>query len=72
MRKKIIEYVKIFPQFSLEETEISPFELLSANEIWLTNSISGIIPVSTYRNKSLSNYVAKIFINYLNKKNNRF
>ena len=68
MRKKIIEYVKIFPQFSLEETEISPFELLSANEIWLTNSISGIIPVSTYRNKSLSNYVAKIFINYLNKK----
>ena len=68
MRKKIIEYVKLVPEFSIEETVISPFDLLSANEIWLTNSISGIITVTNYRNKSFSNDVAKIFIDFLNKK----
>lgn len=68
MRKKIIEYVKLIPEFSIEETAISPFDLLSANEIWLTNSISGIITVTNYRNKSFSNDVAKIFIDFLNKK----
>ena len=68
MRKKIIEYVKLIPEFSIEETVISPFDLLSANEIWLTNSISGIINVTNYRNKSFSNDVAKIFIDFLNKK----
>ena len=68
MRKKIIEYVKLLPEFSIEETVISPFDLLSANEIWLTNSISGIITVTNYRNKSFSNDVAKIFIDFLNKK----
>jgi len=68
MRKKIIEYVKLLPEFSIEETVISPFDLLSANEIWLTNSISGIITVTNYRNKSFSNDIAKIFIDFLNKK----
>ena len=68
MRKKIIEYVKLIPEFSIEETVISPFDLLSANEIWLTNSISGIINVTNYRNKSFSNDIAKIFIDFLNKK----
>ena len=68
MRKKIIEYIKLIPEFSIEETVISPFDLLSANEIWLTNSISGIITVTNYRNKSFSNDVAKIFIDFLNKK----
>ena len=68
MRKKIIEYIKLIPEFSIEETVISPFDLLSANEIWLTNSISGIINVTNYRNKSFSNDVAKIFIDFLNKK----
>ena len=68
MRKKIIEYVKLLPKFFIEETVISPFDLLSANEIWLTNSISGIINVTNYRNKSFSNDIAKIFIDFLNKK----
>ena len=44
------------------------FELLSADEIWVTNSIKGIIPVTDYRKKSLSNTIAAEFINFLNKK----
>ena len=68
MRKKIIEYFKFFPEYNLEETTISPFELLSVQEIWLTNSISGIVPITSYRNKKFTNDFAKIFINFLNKK----
>ena len=68
MRKKIIEYSKFFPEYNLEETTISPFELLSAKEIWLTNSILGIVPVTSYRNKIFTNDLAKIFIKFLNKK----
>ena len=68
MRKKIISYVKFFPQLSIIEDNISPFELLSADEIWITNSIHGIVPVSNYRKKTLSNKTAKIFIDFLNNK----
>ena len=66
MRKKIITYMKFFPQFSLVEDDISPFELLSADEIWVTNSINGIIPVTNYRKKTLNNKTAKSFIDFLN------
>lgn len=68
MRKKIIDYIKFFDKLSLKEIDISPFELLSADEIWVTNSIKGIIPVTDYRKKSLSNTIAAEFINFLNKK----
>jgi branched-chain amino acid aminotransferase len=66
MRKKIITYMKFFPKFSLVEDDISPFELLSADEIWVTNSINGIIPVTNYRKKTLNNKTAKSFIDFLN------
>ena len=68
MRKKIIEYSNFFPEYNLEETTISPFELLSAQEIWLTNSVMGIVPVTSYRNKTFTNDLAKVFIDFLNKK----
>ena len=68
MRKKIIDYIKFFDKLTLKEIDISPFELLSADEIWVTNSIKGIIPVTDYRKKSLSNTIAAEFINFLNKK----
>ena len=68
MRKKIIDYIKFFDKLSLKEIDISPFEILSADEIWVTNSIKGIIPVTDYRKKSLSNNIAAQFINFLNKK----
>ena len=68
IRKKIIDYIKFFDKLSLIEIDISPFELLSADEIWVTNSIKGIIPVTDYRKKSLSNTIAAEFINFLNKK----
>tara|TARA_B100000795_G_scaffold83927_1_gene60939 strand:- start:5414 stop:6250 length:837 start_codon:yes stop_codon:yes gene_type:complete len=68
MRKKIIELVNASPGLELNETKISPFELISSNEIWLTNSICGIIAISDYRNKKFSNTQAKHLIELINMK----
>ena len=46
--------------------KISLFELISSDEIWLTNSICGITAISEYRNKKFSNGLAKQLINSLN------
>lgn len=48
------------------ECTISPQNLLAADEVFLTNSISGIIWVEKYRTKEYGNVVAKKLINYLN------
>ncbi len=37
---------------SVVETELSPFELLRAEEIWLTNAVEGVRWVSAYRDHS--------------------
>ena len=66
MRKKIIEFFNKSTLLDFEEKNISPFELISSDEIWLSNSISGIIPVSEYRKKSFSNELALTLINELN------
>ena len=34
-----------------EETTVNPFDLQKADELWLTNSINGIIAVTNYRRK---------------------
>jgi len=38
--------------FEVLETELSPFELLKADEIWLSNAIEGIRWVSRYRDRT--------------------
>ena len=72
MRKKIIELIKKVPAYKIQEKDFSPFELVSSDEIWVTNSISGIIPVTEYRRKSFSNNIGTIIINYFNKQFTEF
>ena len=60
MRKKIIELIKKVPAYKIQEKDFSPYELVSSDEIWVTNSISGIIPVTEYRRKSFSNNIGTI------------
>ena len=67
MRKKIIELIKKVPKYEIQEKDFSPYELVSSDEIWVTNSISGIIPVTEYRRKSCTNNIGTIIINYFNK-----
>ena len=66
LRKKILSFSKLFPDISITEEDLSPFELLSADEIWMTNTISGIVPVTNYRKKMFSNVLARRFLETIN------
>jgi branched-chain amino acid aminotransferase len=54
VRMKIIEFFKDSDEFVLIEKTVSPFELLKADEIFLTNSIFEIQSVTKYRKKSFN------------------
>ena len=49
VRKKIIELLSKNDIYKIEETEISPFDFQKADEVFITNSIIGIQPVSNYK-----------------------
>jgi branched-chain amino acid aminotransferase len=68
MRKQIIEIVKLLPEYTIEESSISPFELQKADELFLTNIISGIQPITQYRRKRFSKEVSKKILTELNLK----
>lgn len=54
IRKKLIELLKKKIKFSVEEREISPFEIQKADELFITNSIIDIQSVHKYRKKVFS------------------
>lgn len=66
LRKQLIAIIKTLPEFSLEEASISPFEMQKADEIFITNVISGIVPITKYRKKVFGNDFARILISKLN------
>ena len=68
MRKQIMALVEKLPDYTLVEAVVSPFELQQADEIFITNVIGGIIPVSAYRKKSYNNTVARDLLGKLNAK----
>lgn len=68
LRKQIIKILGAMPDYILEETSVSPFELQKADEIFITNVITGIQPVSKYRKKEYSQEVAKELLAKLNVK----
>jgi branched-chain amino acid aminotransferase len=67
MRKQIID-IAGNNGFNVVETEkLLPGNLLEADEIFLTNAISGIRYVLAYKNKRYFKHTAQKFINELNK-----
>ncbi len=65
MRKQIIELIKQLPEFTFEESSISPFELQQADALFITNVITGIQPISKYRKKLYEASVAKMLLQKL-------
>ncbi|MCI2228183.1 aminotransferase class IV [Polaribacter sp. MSW13] len=51
VRNKVIEILQKNQDYTLEETSISPFEIQKADEVFITNAIIGIQPVSNYKKK---------------------
>ena len=66
LRKKLMEIIKKLEGYDLQETSISPFELQKADELFITNSIIGIRPISKYRKKEFGHTVAKDLLGKLN------
>ena len=68
LRGKLMEIIKKLPEFTLQEESISPFELQKADELFITNVITGIQPVSKYRKKEFKRDVAAELLSKLNVK----
>jgi branched-chain amino acid aminotransferase len=66
-RKKIIEILEKNKEYTLEETQVSPFELQKADEIFLTNAIAGVQSVTNYRKKKFETNVGQFFAAELKK-----
>lgn len=68
MRKQLIEIIKTISDYQFIEDSISPFELQKAGEIFITNVIIGIQPITKYRKKIYKTEVSKNLIKKLNVK----
>ncbi|MER3373793.1 MAG: aminotransferase class IV [Allomuricauda sp.] len=68
IRKKLMEVVGATDEFQLLEESVSPFELQKVDELFITNSIVGIQPISKYRKKQFVTTVSKKLVGKLNAK----
>ena len=68
MRTQLINLIKTLPDYELAEESISPFEIQKADEMFISNVIVGIQPVSKYRKKMFDNEVSKMLLQKLNVK----
>ena len=68
MRKQLIELLKNDSSYELLEASVSSFELQKADELFITNVIQGIQPISNYRKKGFETKVSKDLVNQLNAK----
>jgi branched-chain amino acid aminotransferase len=59
MRKQILALAKKIHHLEVLEEVISPFDLQKADELFITNVISGIQPISKYRKKEFTNQLSK-------------
>jgi branched-chain amino acid aminotransferase len=68
MRKQIIDIAKKIDTIELIEKEISPFDLQKAEELFITNVIIGIQPITKYRKKDFEVKLATQILEMLNAK----
>ena len=68
MRKQIIDLLKNSKDYELVEDSISPFELQKADEIFITNVIVGIQPITKYRKKLFTTEVSNNLLQKINVK----
>lgn len=68
IRKKLMEIISATEELELQEASISPFELQKADELFVTNTITGIQSITKYRKKQFGNAVAKSLVGKLNAK----
>jgi branched-chain amino acid aminotransferase len=65
-RKQIIALAKKMEGIEMVEAPISPFDLQKADELFITNSIQGIQPITQYRKKAYTTNVSAQLLEKLN------
>jgi branched-chain amino acid aminotransferase len=68
MRKNILAIAKTLDGIEVVEKSISPFDLQKAEELFITNVITGIQPITKYRKKEYQSTLAQKFVQKLNAK----
>ena len=68
IRKQVISICNQSKEYTIEEKSISPFDLQKADELFITNVIMGIQPITKYRKKEFTNNVSKELLQRLNTK----
>jgi branched-chain amino acid aminotransferase len=66
MRKQILALARKIENIEVVEDVISPFDLQKADELFITNVIKGIQPITRYRKKEFATDIAKVLVNKLN------
>jgi len=66
MRKQILALAKKVEGIEVVEEIISPFDLQKADELFLTNVITGIQPITKYRKKEFTSNLAHLLVQKLN------
>ncbi|RKR11139.1 branched-chain amino acid aminotransferase [Flavobacterium sp. 90] len=66
MRKQILALAKKVEGIEVLEEIISPFDLQKADELFLTNVIMGIQPITKYRKKEFTSNLAHLLLQKLN------
>ena len=60
MRKQILSFAKKETNLEVVEQVISPFDIQKADELFVTNVIRGIQPITKYRKKEFEQDTAKV------------
>ena len=66
MRKQILAFARKIENIEVVEGVISPFDLQKADELFITNVIKGIQPITKYRKKEFGNDFASLLLQKLN------
>ncbi len=67
VRKQILAIARKMESLEVVEKPISPFDLQKADELFITNIIVGIQPITQYRKKTFSTILAQELLQKLNK-----
>ena len=66
MRKQILSLARKIEHIDIVEQAISPFDLQKSDELFITNVIKGIQPITRYRKKEFASNIAKVLVQKLN------
>ena len=72
MRKQILSLAKTIQGLEVVEEVISPFDLQKADELFISNVIKGIQPITKYRKKTFNTNIAEQLVGKLNEQLSAF